>query len=85
VTPQPALLRDKFLAPTPGQARSLFLLSQTHNEAMHWALHDIAIANIVWCVAYKRGVSWGVVYCALVVQWYCNRVGFASGAAAIKG
>ena len=39
-----------------------------------WRLHDIAIANIVWCMATTSGVGWGVVYCALDVQWYCNRV-----------
>jgi len=44
-----------------------------------WPLHDIAIANTVWCMAYKRRGRWGGVYCAIVVQWYCNRVGFAGG------
>ena len=32
-----------------------------------WPLHDIAITNIAWCTAYKRGVE-GLVYCAIVVQ-----------------
>jgi len=31
-------------------------------------LHDIAIANLVWCMDYKRGVGGGVVYCAMDVQ-----------------
>jgi len=31
-------------------------------------LHDIAIANIVSCLAYKRWVGGGVVYCAIVLQ-----------------
>jgi len=32
-----------------------------------WPLHDIVIANIVWCMAYKREVVGGVVYCAIDV------------------
>jgi len=36
--------------------------------AASWALHDIAITNIVWCVAEKRGGWGGVVYCAIDVQ-----------------
>jgi len=24
-----------------------------------WPLHDIATANIVWCMEYTRGVGWG--------------------------
>ena len=42
-----------------------------------WLLHDIAIANILLCMAYKRGVGGRVVYCVIVEQWYCIRVGFA--------
>ena len=26
-------------------------------SAVIWTLHDIAITNIVWCIAYKRGVG----------------------------
>jgi len=33
-----------------------------------WPLHDIAITNIVCCMAYKGGVSGGGVYCAMVVR-----------------
>jgi len=44
-----------------------------------WPLHDIAITNIVWCTIYKRGVGGGGVYCAMVVQSYCNGVGFVGG------
>jgi len=33
-----------------------------------WPLHDIVITNIVWCIAYKREVGGGVVYCPIVVQ-----------------
>ena len=44
-----------------------------------WLLQEIAIANIVLCMAYKRGVGGGVVYCAIVVQEYCNSVGSAGG------
>jgi len=41
-----------------------------------WPSHGIAITNSVWCMAYKGG---GGVYCAMVAQEYCNRVGFAGG------
>ena len=44
-----------------------------------WPSHDIAITNIVWCMAYKRGVGGGVVYCAIDVQWYGNSAGSAGG------
>jgi len=33
-----------------------------------WPLHDIVIANIVWCIAYKREVGRGVLYCPIIVQ-----------------
>jgi len=33
-----------------------------------WPLHDIAIANFVWCMAYEGGVGLGGVYCSVVVQ-----------------
>jgi len=33
-----------------------------------WPLHDIVIANIVWCIAYKRDVGRGVVYGPIIVQ-----------------
>ena len=42
-------------------------------------LHDIAITDVVWCMAYKRRFRGGGVYCAMGVQSYCNRVGFAGG------
>ena len=32
------------------------------------SLHNIAITNIVWCMAYKGGGRLGGVYCATVVQ-----------------
>jgi len=35
-----------------------------------WPLHDIAIANIVWSMAYKRGVGGG----AYIAQWSCNSI-----------
>jgi len=46
--------------------------------AARWPLHDIATANIVRCMVHKRGRV-GVVYCALVVQQYCDRVSNADG------
>jgi len=45
----------------------------------NWPLHDIAITNVVWRMAYKRGVGGGVVYCAIDVQKYCNSAGYAGG------
>ena len=33
-----------------------------------WPLHDIAIANIVWCMPYKGGVGRGVVIAQVDVQ-----------------
>jgi len=44
-----------------------------------WPLHDIAIANIVWCMAYRSGGRKVAVYCAMGVQYNCSRVGFAGG------
>jgi len=26
---------------------------------LDWPLHDIAVANVVWCMAYTRGFGWG--------------------------
>jgi len=40
-----------------------------------WPAYDIAITNIVWCIAYKRKVARGVVYCPIIVHSYCTRVG----------
>ena len=33
-----------------------------------WPLHDIAVSNFVWCMAYKRGVGGEVVSCVMVVR-----------------
>jgi len=33
-------------------------------------LHDIAIANTVWCIAYTRGVEWG----PYIAQSPCNSI-----------
>jgi len=45
---------------------------------VRWPLH---ILNLQYCMVYgiKRRGRWGGVYCAMVVQSYCNRVGFAGG------
>ena len=43
-------------------------LTRPQNPGAAWPLQDIAIANIVWCMAYKRGVGGGGVYCAMGVQ-----------------
>jgi len=50
--------------------RPLFCMPYT---IQYWSCEP----NIVWCMAYERGVGGGGVYCAMVVQYYWNRVGFA--------
>jgi len=35
--------------------------------AANWPLHDIAITNIAWCMAYKRGVGGA----SKSAQWAC--------------
>jgi len=40
-----------------------------------WPSHDIVMTNIIWCIAYPREVERGVVYCPIVVQYYCTRGG----------
>ena len=47
--------------------------------AATWPLHDIAITDIVWCIAYKRESGGEVVYSPIIVQSYCTRVGNAGG------
>jgi len=37
-------------------------------RATVWPLHDIVITNIVWCIAYNRGVGRGVLYCVIIVR-----------------
>ena len=37
------------------------------HERESWPLHDIAITNIVWCIAYKGRVGGG----AYIAQWLC--------------
>jgi len=41
---------------------------QLSGESVHWPVHDIVIANIVWCIAYKRESGGEVVYCPIIVQ-----------------
>ena len=36
-------------------------------RAVSWLLHDIVIANTVWCMAYAREIEWGDLYCPIVV------------------
>jgi len=50
-----------------------------------WPLHDIVITNIVWCLAYKRAVGRGVVYCPRIVEQNCTRLGNAAGRGGLKG
>jgi len=35
-----------------------------------WPLHNIAVTNSVWCMAYKGGVGWG----AYIAQKLCNSI-----------
>jgi len=37
-------------------------------EEVGWPIHDIAIINIIWCMAYKGRVGGG----AYIAQWACN-------------
>jgi len=53
------------LAASKGKLALIKLLVD-HGAA--WPLHDIAITNIVWCIAHKRGVGGGVVKCAMEVH-----------------
>ena len=41
-----------------------------HTYPPSWPLQDIAITNIVWWMAYKRGVAGG----AYIAQWSCNSI-----------
>ena len=42
---------------------------QLHVPAI-WPLHDIATANLVWCMAYTRGVGWG----SYIAHQSCNSI-----------
>ena len=42
-----------------------------------WPVHDFVITNIVGCLAYKRKIEGGGVYCPIGVRWYCNSAGNA--------
>jgi len=54
-------------------------VANNRSGTVTWPLHDIVITNIVWCIAYKRAVGRGVLYCPIIVQSYCTRVGNAGG------
>jgi len=43
-------------------------MQETRRGPGTWPLHDIAITNMVLCMAYKWGVGGGVVYFAIDVQ-----------------
>ena len=52
-------------------------LSQVEAEAegvraQVWHLQDIVITNIVWCIAYKREVGRGVLYCVIIRGGPCR-------------
>ena len=53
--------------------------TRKHFHFEPWPLHDIAVANIVWCMAYTREVGGGIVYCPIVGQSYCTNIGNADG------
>jgi len=46
----------------------LLLRSTIPSQVKIWPLQDIAITNIVWCIAYTREFEGGVVYCPIIVQ-----------------
>jgi len=57
--------------PRLAQLEDLYLYPPTVSAGLaHWPLHDIAITNIVWCMAYKRGVR-GASY---IAQSTYNRI-----------
>jgi len=39
-----------------------------HGGIKIWPLHDIVITNFVWCIACKREIGKGIVYCVIIVQ-----------------
>jgi len=49
-----------------------------------WPSHDIAITNIVWCMAYKKGGRWGGRLVRNGRAKVCKRVGIASGGGGVK-
>jgi len=60
-----------------GALSNLFNLSREVN----YHLYTFGLID-KWCIvyAYKGGVvGWGGVYCTVVVELYCNRVGVAGG------
>jgi len=36
---------------------SIYYIVTMNSTVLTWPLHDIAIANIVWCIAYTGGVG----------------------------
>jgi len=51
-----------------GAAGQSGAVAAAKNAGELWPLHNIVITNSVWCMAYKREVEGGGVYCAMVVQ-----------------
>jgi len=47
-------------------------------RAAAWPLHEIAIIQYGMVYGIQKGGRWKGVHCAMVVQWYCNSVGFAT-------
>ena len=49
-------------------SRPLHKRHHVSTGGVNWPLHDIAMTNSVWCIAYKREVGREVVYCPIIVQ-----------------
>jgi len=60
-------------------AQGVNLKSDTPGGSDVWPLQDIVITNLVWCIAYKREVGGGVLYCPINVQEYRTEVDNAGG------
>jgi len=56
----------------PGVERCLSGVYESSSRpcATSWPLQDIAITNMVWCMAYRGEGRWG----ACIAQWTCNSI-----------
>jgi len=73
-----------FVPSLPPPPLSIYISISTHlfyQPLTLWPLHDIVIVitNLVLCIAFKRKVGRRVVYCPIIVRYYCTRVGNAGG------
>ena len=52
------------------QGRYTAQLCTVPEHTSAWPSHDVVIANIVWCMAYTRGLGGG----AYITKWACNSI-----------